>query len=979
MKKILLSGCIFLVGCTGQKPATDYNLGFSVSADLEAGFATPPSYAEAGAFWMWLEGNISKEGILSDLTEMKRVGINNPTVFDASVCPGTTYGTLTERPAAGPVFMSPEWRELFVYTCRVADSLDMDISLNICSGWNSGGAWVTPEHAAKKIVWSEIVVDGPKQISEQLPLPKGLLTDERTGKPFYELVAVLALKLAANSDSVQPLENFHLKAVHSIGIPATNNGLGYDWASLLKEEPSRENDRHACLKEVIDITDKTDAEGHLSWDAPEGRYLIMRFVYTGTGIRVSSHSPGGGGLVIDYLKREAMKMYYDRTVKPVLNELKSAGVKNPKYLFEDSWELNAVNWTEGFEQYFKKVHGYDLLPYLPAIAGRVIESREASNRFLYDFRRAIGDLIWENHYKYVKELARNDGLGYHPESGGPHPAPIDALKNEGINDIPMGEFWLRSNTHRVTPDRRFYVKQPASAAHIYGRRFVAAEGLTSIGPHWEEDFAYMKPTLDRAYCEGLNHLVICTFSHSPKEAGKPGTEFFAGTHFNPNTTWWKQAPAFLAWSNRVSFMLSQGLFIGDVCYYYGDNVPNQVPMKHVNADLGEGYDYDVCNTEVILDRMSVRDGKIILPDGMSYHALVLPKHKGVSPEAAKKIKSMKKAGATIIDLHTGENTRDALLKKGVIPDFIYESRKPNALIDYIHRRTDSVEIYYVVNRNEQPEYLRVSFRVEGRMPELWHPETGAINEYPVYQTAAGRTTLPLFLEPFGSVFVVFRKPQAAAHYESISFDGKNLFPELPQDTFDTQPFVFQKDGKHLPLLAGNWTLSSYEGKTQTFDAGIETIPVDAAWEVRFDTAWGGPEKIRFDKLVLWNEHPDDGIRYYSGTAEYATVFRLRAEQRRDKRVYLDLGELYNLAEVHVNGQPAGVWWQPPFSQDITDLLKDGENTLQIQVVNLWPNRLIGDQFLPEEKRFTKTNIKKFRKEHPLRPSGLAGPVTIRIF
>jgi hypothetical protein len=944
---------------------------------LEAGFAVPPDYAKAGAFWMWLEGNASKEGILSDLTEMKRAGINNPTVFDASVCPGTAYGTLTERPAAGPVFMSSEWRELFVYTCRVADSLDMDITLNICSGWNSGGAWVTPEHAAKKIAWSEIMVNGPKQISEQLPLPKGLLTDERTGKPYYGPVAVLALKLTANSDSVRPLENFNLKAIHSINLPNTKNGLGYDWASLLKEEPSQEGDCHAGLKDVIDLTGKTDADGRLSWDAPEGCYLIMRFVSTGTGIRVSSHSPGGGGLVIDYLNRDAMKMYYDRTVRPVLGDLKKAGARNPKYLFEDSWELNAVNWTEGFEQHFKKAHGYDMTPYLPVIAGRVIENRDVSNRFLYDFRRTTGDLIWENHYKYVKELAHNDGLGYHPESGGPHPAPLDALKNEGINDIPMGEFWLRSNTHRVTPDRRFYVKQPASAAHIYGKRFVAAEGLTSIGPHWEEDFAYMKPTLDRAYCEGLNHLVICTFSHSPKEAGKPGIEFFAGTHFNPNVTWWRQAPAFLAWSNRVSFMLSQGLFVGDICYYYGDNVPNQVPMKHVSDDAGEGYDYDVCNTEVILDRMSVRNGKIVLPDGMSYHALALPKHNAISPEAAKKIASMKKAGATVIDLHAGENTRDALLKKGVIPDFIYESRKPDALIDYIHRTADSAEIYYVVNRNEQPEYLHVSFRVEGRTPELWHPETGRTNEYPVYRTAAGRTALPLFLEPFGSVFVVFRKPQST-HYESISLNGKKLFPELSQDTFDTQPFVFQKDGKPLPLLTGAWTLTSSDGKTQTFDAGIETLPVTSGWEVSFDTAWGGPEKVRFDKLVLWNEHPDEGIRYYSGTAEYATTFRLTAEQRRNKRICLDLGELYNLAEVHINGQPAGVWWQPPFSHDITDLLKDGENTLQIQVVNLWPNRLIGDRFLPEEKQFTKTNIKKFTREHPLRPSGLAGPVNIRI-
>jgi hypothetical protein len=944
---------------------------------LEADFAAPPDYAKPRVYWWWLEGNVSEEGILSDLSEMKKAGIHGAILFDAACAAGTTYGTTTDLTPAGYAFMSPEWRKMFVHACRVADSLGMEISMNITSGWNDGGPWVTPEYTSKKLVWSELAVQGPKKLSVKLPLPERLLKmDGET--PFYRPVAVIALKLTAQSDTVKQLENLSLKAVHSIGIPRKNNGLGFDWDIFLKDEPSPEGDCHAFLNGVTDISDRTDADGNIVWDVPEGNYLIMSFGYTGTGIRVSTHSPGGGGLAIDYMSVEATDLQYDHTVAVAINDLRQAGVKSLKFLHDDSWELGAANWTDGFDHKFKKANGYDMLPYLPIITGRIIESRDVSNKFLYDFRRTIADLIWENHYRHFHDRAHSDGLGVHPESGGPHPAPIDALKNEGLNDIPMGEFWIRANTHRVAPASRFYVKQPASAAHIYGRRFVQAEGPTSIGLHWEEDFAYMKPTLDRAYCEGLNRLVIHTFSHSPKDAGKPGNEYFAGTHFNPNVTWWKQAPAFLTWNSRISFMLSQGLFVGDVCYYYGDNVPNQVPLKHVNEDLGEGYDYDVCNTEVILDRMSVRDGKIILPDGMTYHALVLPKHKGISPEAAKKIESMKKDGATIVDLHAGENTRDALLKKGVIPDFTYESRKPGALTDYIHRTTDSAEIYYVVNRNERPEYLHASFRVEGKTPELWHPETGTTDEYPIYQTAAGRTSLPLFLEPFGSVFVVFRKPQGT-HCESISLNGKNLFPELPRDTFDTRPFIFQNSGKMLPMLTGNWTLTSSDGITQTFDAGTETIPLTAAWEVRFDTAWGGPEKARFDKPVLWNEHPDDGIRYYSGTAGYTTVFRLTAEQRRNKRVYLDLGEMYNIAEVHVNGQSASVWWQPPFSQDITDLLKDGDNTLQIQIVNLWPNRLIGDQFLPEEKRFTKTNIRKFTKEHPLRPSGLAGPVNIMLY
>ncbi|KAA6339660.1 hypothetical protein EZS27_012416 [termite gut metagenome] len=344
-------------------------------------------------------------------------------------------------------------------------------------------------------------------------------------------------------------------------------------------------------------------------------------------------------------------------------------------------------------------------------------------------------------------MAHADGVQIHPEGGGPHPAPIDALKNVGVNDVPMGEFWLRATTHRVTPASRLYVKQSASAAHTYGKRYVQAEGPTSIGPHWEEDFAYMKPTLDRVYCEGLNRLVIHTFTHSPREAGIPGNEYFAGTHFNPNVTWWHQAPAFLTWNSRVSFLLAQGLFVADVCYYYGDNVPNQVPLKHVDENLGEGYDYDVCNTDVLLNRMTVHNGRLCLPDGMSYEVLVLPERVGMKPEVAAKIEQLVNEGATVIGpkpqtsvglregekaktkvgeiadrlwgskptagshshgkgaIYSGIPVRQVLQTKDIQPDFTYESRKPEVLIDYIHRQTTEADIYYVANRNDRRSIL----------------------------------------------------------------------------------------------------------------------------------------------------------------------------------------------------------------------------------------------------------------------------------
>lgn len=1015
---IFIVAGIFLLSCAQTEKNSDtYQSHFFSSSDLESDFKIPPDYAKPRVYWWWLEGNISKDGILSDLVAMKHVGIKGAIIFDA----GSSSYNKMKKTDPGPAFMSDEWRDLFTYACLIADSLDIEISLNITSGWNDGGPWVTPEEASKKMVWSEMKVEGPIQLSEKLPFPKGLLKDEHSGDDYYRSIAVLAIKETSYSDTIKPLENMDIKAVHSIRIPKTLNGLGFDWNILMKDESSPEGDCHVFLKDVLNITDKVDSEGYINWQVPEGKYIIMRFGYTGTGIKVSTHSPGGGGLAIDYMSKKSMDLQYDNTVSKLLRDINQAGSKSLKYLHDDSWELGAANWSHEFMDFFKEANGYDILPYLPILTGRIIESRDVSNRFLYDFRRTIADLIWENHYKHFRDRAHADGCGVHPESGGPHPAPIDALKNLGINDIPMGEFWIRASTHRVFPEDRLFVKQPASAAHIYGKQFVQAEGPTSIGPHWEEDFSYMKPTLDRVYCEGLNRFVIHTYTHSPKEAGIPGNEYFAGTHFNPNVTWWKQTPAFLTWNSRLSFMLSQGLFVGDICFYYGDNVPNQVPLKHVPEGLGMGYDYDVCNTEVILERMTTRNGKIYLSDGMKYEVLVLPNRINITLEVLEKLEKLVKEGATIIGtkpktsvglrgnketiekiekisnemwgkeeafmgkksygkgfVYSNPSIREVLLDKDIQPDFTYKSNNPEAHIDYIHRKTGTADIYYMVNRRGQSEYFHASFRMDPKTPELWDPMTGKITDYSIFSAKRGRVSMPMFLEPFGSVLVVFRK-DVKRHYEQISFNGIDLFPEIPDKSFANSLFS-SFDGNFVFMEPGEYILTTSDGEVKSISVQQPTeIKMDTAWDIYFEPEWGGPEKITMSELKLWNDHIDPTIRYYSGTGVYTNTFNISSDQYKEKRVYLDLGEMYNLADIFINGKSVGTWWHPPFTGDITEFLKNGDNILELHVVNLWPNRIIGDNYLSEEKRYTKTNVTKFEKNYPLRSSGLKGPVLIKLY
>ena len=470
----------------------------------------------------------------------------------------------------------------------------------------------------------------------------------------------------------------------------------------------------------------------------------------------------------------------------------------------DSWELEPINWTPTFREEFKRRRGYDILPFLPALVGNVIGTSEVSNRFLHDFRKTFGDLVIDNHYKIFRDKANQKKIQIHPESGGPHPVPIDAQRCLGFNDVPMSEFWAKAKTHRVTDDQRFFVKQPASAAHTYGHKLVMAEGFTTVGPNWQESiWDNLKPSFDKAACEGLNLLVWHEFSCSPKEMGIPGQESFAGTHFNPNVTWWNKSGAFLSYINRSQAMLQHGLFVADVAYYYGDHVPNFAQLKSSDpCHILPGYDYDVVNEEVILNRMEVSQGKIVLPDGMSYSVLVLPEYAGFSLPVLKKIKELLQKGAMVSGpkpefsigltgypssdkdfkkltdelwgntylngqalerkigkgkLFAGIATREILKSLEIQQDFSVGSNSTDSKIDFIHRSDSLTDIYFISNQTDVFEKLQCSFRVSDKQPEFWDAVSGKKRNVSDWTVENGCTKIPIELSPYGSVFVVFSK------------------------------------------------------------------------------------------------------------------------------------------------------------------------------------------------------------------------------
>jgi len=541
----------------------------------------------------------------------------------------------------------------------------------------------------------------------------------------------------------------------------------------------------------------------------------------------------------------------------------------------------------------------------------------------------------------------------------------------------MGEFWVPS-PHRPRPEQRFFVKQSSSAAHIYNKKLVGAEAFTSIGPHWDDVlWASQKPSFDHEACSGLNLVFVHTFTCSPMEMGIPGQEYFAGTHFNPNVTWWDYADAFIIYLNRCQYLIQQGKFVADVLYYYGDHVPNLAQLKEADpAQSLPGFDYDVTNEEIFL-KLTVKDNYIVVPGGISYRVLVLPNHKVLSLAVLKKVHELVHEGATVIGpkpektvslvgypesekelgrladelwgqspsqagqkqsgkgrIIWGKSSREVLLENGIKPDVEFQNNEKDSVFDYIHYTIDEMHIYFVCNQKEREEDVTCAFRISGQQPELWNPITGDICKAKAFRQIDGRTEVPLRFPPYGSLFVAFREP----------------------------------------------ILSTKQGDAEKNHFEYKILQeIQGPWDVSFDPQWGGPAKVRFDRLISWTERPEQEIRFYSGKATYTTTFNLSDRKTPARQYVLDLGEVLDtgIAKVKLNGTDLKILWTKPFRVDVTDIVQNGENNLVIEVVNSWRNRLVGDRDLPKEKRLTRTNI-NVRPEWDLRRSGLLGPVQILI-
>ena len=708
--------------------------------------------------------------------------------------------------------------------------------------------------------------------------------------------------------------------------------------------------------DVLDITQYMTADGKLSWKAPDEKsWSILRFGHVNEGRKNGPAPEAGTGWECDKLSTEGPEAHFAGYIGKLTNCTLQGGMLNGMLL--DSWECYSQTWTQKMEGEFSERMGYELRSWLPALVGYVIDNPETTSRFLLDWRTVIGDLFANKFYRRMAELGHEQGLTVVYETAAGDVFPADIMEYFKYADFPMCEFWHPYSTGYVGSLNFKPIKPTASAARMYGKPRVAAESFTAFDLHWNEHFEFLKDYADYYFIEGVTHNVFHTYTHNPQIGFlPPGTSMGSkiGTPFLRGQTWWPYMKEFTTYLARCSYLLERGRSVSDVLWYLGDEISHKPNQEY---PFPEGYKYDYCNPDVLLNRLSVKDGLVMTPEGLSYRFIWIPENKRMRPETLERICQMIQEGATVVvnapkrlaglkggeqaqqrfdqvvndiwgkaqqgqvtaigkgRLLSGVSLEEALKMLGMKPDVQGDVR-------WLHRQVEGADWYFVTPEKQQSFQGKVTFRAEGAA-ECWNPVTGEVT--PLNASRQGEyATVELELPKAGSCFVVFRQDKQQQNVKKVAYS--------------------------------------------------QTQNVDGKWSLQFPEGWGAPAQLETEALMPWCELPmsEEG-KAFSGSVMYTTTFNWKGDS---KHVLLDLGEVDMIAEVSVNGQKLRTLWCKPFALDIADALKEGENTLQVKVISTWFNRLAFDAAQPEANRKTWT-IEGPKADAPLKNYGLLGPVTLK--
>lgn len=1145
-------------------PDTDSTQTYSLvrKADTSAlvkSFLTPPKDARPQVWWHWMDGNVSKEGIRKDIEWMKRNGIGGFHQFDAG-------GVNMPRAAKVKLpYLSDGWKDAFRFALNLADSLDMDVTIASAPGWSStGGTWVKPEDAIKKLEWRSIDTRGGK-ISVQLPdlyNVVGPYQDYHTDndrikiEPYGKDLYVLAVRLPYSDKSMnalgaqvsksestisvefrkpQTIKSLTLKTMAMgdrprTGKPECRNILecsddGLKWRKVCDIEPTvlpylTMNVPPTCAQffrvkgekleslelftvmkinhsqelggfgiihdfwkyhtpyskdairtsDIIDLTGKMTADGKLECSLPAGRWRIYRFGWSITGKINHPASPEATGLEVDKLDPDAWMRYF-RTYLDLYKDAADGmlGEKGIRYLLVDSYEAGAYTWTPKLAKEFKARRGYDLLPWLPVLAGEIIGSSQMSERFLWDWRRTLGELFCENYDRINEIVNEYDLAGRYTES---HEA-SRAYTGDGMDPkikatIPMAAFWMENTpTGSAVPSAICDIRESASVSHIYGQRLVAAESFSVNG---DEGRAYtycpenMKYIADVGLSAGVNRFVIHESASQPNDQYLPGLQLFRyGQWLHRNETWGEYAWVLTDYLARSSSMLQQGNSVADILLYYGEdlNITGLYGGQAFSSlpQVPDGYNYDFANPTVLRSGIKVENRTLVAPSGARYRVLWLDRNCEVmSLDILKKIKEFADAGviicgkepkscaglkaddrafASIVDdiWHSrrknvfAKGLEDCLRRSGIQPDFRATVTSPvaepvvrhssptikatggsaghfdklsdqeNAVeapanapdsygdFKYVHRTLpDSTQIYWVRNFSGKDSNVELSFRDGGKFAAIFNPENGDVTDADV-KLGNGRSTVSLPLLSADARFVVLsNRPQIKVTIDTVFVNTTDTTMICTSDSTEVHPV-------DSLVSAGHFDTSASSAQRKLSDQGISlrdqqnsvAEPVEATtiqtvtstWQVHFDQKNGGTADEEFPELVSWTSKENPIVKYFSGTAIYKTTVTIDSTQlATSARIFIDLGVVKNIADLSINGTPAGVLWKAPFrTADIKPLLKEGDNLLEIKITNVWRNRMIGD-VQPGEKHPVTAIRRFYRSTDKLLPSGLLGPVRI---